>query len=376
MANAVLCAAAAKALAAVPASRSHQVVVGFDGFIDNIIAVVSTRTDAASFQGIPTISEFAKRVAAAAGQSANFELVVKQSKIGGNGPIMANALCSYAQRVIAIGLLGEGAIDPVFAPLVARAAKAISLGGAAVTDALEFDDGKLMLGKLLPMERVTYARLVEAIGLSGLRDLLKAADGVATVNWTMTLGMTEIWRRLAAEVLPGLRKDRPLWFVDLADPAKRTAADVRAALDALVQLQSQVDVVLGMNGAECRQVLEALGERWPESTTEWESARAGCAAVQRRLGLAWTMCHLVRSAACAWKKDGGGSIGVDGFFEAKPLITTGAGDHFNAGFLTSLLCGLDPAHSLIIGGATSGFYVRSGNSPSRDETIGFLRSFA
>jgi hypothetical protein len=352
------------------------VVVGFDGFIDNIIEVVSTRTNATSYQGIPTISEFGRRVGAAAGQSANFELVVKKSKIGGNGPIMANALCSYAQRVTAIGLLGEGAIDPVFAPLAARAARAISLGGAAVTDALEFEDGKLMLGKLLPMERVTYARLVEAIGLPGLRDLLRTADGVATVNWTMTLGMTEIWRRLAVEVLPGLRTDRPLWFVDLADPAKRTAADVRAALDALVQLQTQVDVVLGMNGAECRQVLEALGEGWSESTPEWEAARAGCATVQRRLGLAWTMCHLVRSAACAWRKDGGGSVGVDGFFEAKPLITTGAGDHFNAGFLTSLLGGLDPAHSLIVGGATSGFYVRSGISPSRDETLGFLRSFA
>jgi hypothetical protein len=376
MANAVQCAAAAKALAAVPASRTHHVVVGFDGFIDNIIEVVSTRTNATSYQGIPTISEFGRRVGAAAGQSANFELVVKKSKIGGNGPIMANALCSYAQRVTAIGLLGEGAIDPVFAPLAARAARAISLGGAAVTDALEFEDGKLMLGKLLPMERVTYARLVEAIGLPGLRDLLRTADGVATVNWTMTLGMTEIWRRLAVEVLPGLRTDRPLWFVDLADPAKRTAADVRAALDALVQLQTQVDVVLGMNGAECRQVLEALGEGWSESTPEWEAARAGCATVQRRLGLAWTMCHLVRSAACAWRKDGGGSVGVDGFFEAKPLITTGAGDHFNAGFLTSLLGGLDPAHSLIVGGATSGFYVRSGISPSRDETLGFLRSFA
>jgi sugar/nucleoside kinase (ribokinase family) len=226
------------------------------------------------------------------------------------------------------------------------------------------------------MERVTYARLLEVIGLPGLRDLLATADGVATVNWTMTLGMTEIWRRLAVEVLPGLRKDRPLWFVDLADPAKRTAADMRAALDALVQLQTQVDVVLGMNGAECRQVLEALGERWPDATLEWEAARVGCATVQRRLGVAWAMCHLVRSAACAWKKDGGGSVGVDGFFEAKPLITTGAGDHFNAGFLTSLLSEMDPAHSLIIGGATSGFYVRSGISPSRDETIGFLRSFA
>jgi hypothetical protein len=376
MADAVLCTAAAKALAAVPSHLSHNVVVGFDGFIDNIIEVVGKRASTTSYESIPTIAEFGTRVSAAAGQSANFELVVTKSKIGGNGPIMANALCSYAQRVTAIGLLGEGAIDPVFAPLAARATKAISLGGAAVTDALEFRDGKLMLGKLLPMEQVTYQRLIDAIGLPGLRDLLRQADGVATVNWTMTLGMTEIWRRLASEILPGLRSDRPLWFIDLADPAKRTLTDVRAALDALVQLQVYVDVVLGMNGAECKQIIEALGEAWPDAKPEWEAARAGCALVQKKLGLSWTMCHLVRSAACAWKANGGGSVGVDGFFEAKPLITTGAGDHFNAGFLTCLLAKLDPSHALIIGGATSGYYVRSGVSPSRDQTLGFLRSFA
>jgi hypothetical protein len=376
MADAALCAAAANALAAVPATRTPSVMVGFDGFIDNIIDVVSKRESSAKYDAIPTIAEFGKRVSAAAGQSANFELVVKQSKIGGNGPIMANALCSYGARVTSIGLLGEGAIDPVFAPLAARAAKAISLGGAAVTDALEFHDGKLMLGKMLPMEKVTYQRLVDVIGLEQLKAMLKGADAVATVNWTMTLGMTEIWGRLAREILPGLRGDRPLWFIDLADPAKRTLPDVLAALEALKQLQLHVDVVLGMNGAECKQVLEALGSRWPDVKPEWEAARQGCAIVQQKLGLAWTMCHLVRSAACAWGHGGGGSVGVDGFFEPKPLITTGAGDHFNAGFVAARLAGLDPAHCLAVGGATSGYYVRSGVSPDRKQVEGFLRSFA
>ena len=43
MADAVLCSAAAKALAGVPATRRPKVMVGFDGFIDNIIDVVAKR---------------------------------------------------------------------------------------------------------------------------------------------------------------------------------------------------------------------------------------------------------------------------------------------------------------------------------------------
>lgn len=379
MADRALCAAAASSLAAVPKDRRPAVTVGFDGFIDNIIDVVAKRADATNYSAMATISELGGRITAAAGHSANFEMVVKQSKIGGNGPIMANALCSYDYAVTAVGVLGDGAVDPVFKPLADRATKTISLGGAATTDALEFSDGKIMLGKLLPMDKVTYATLVATLGLDGLKSLMRSAEAIAMVNWTMTMGMTEIWRRLAAEVFPGLRTDRPLIFVDLADPAKRTVADLRAAFDALKELQKHADVLLGMNGAELKQVLSALAIDSPVVEPEWEAARRGCELVQQRLGIAWAMCHLVKSAACAWgdsPKRKAGSAGADGFFEAKPKITTGAGDHFNAGFVAALLAGIEPAQALLIGGATSGYYVRTAVSPSREQVVGFLKQNA
>src|SRR5688572_31000132 len=128
-----------------------------------------------------------------------------------------------------------------------------------------------MLGKILPMDKVTYATLVERLRIDGLKGLVRQADAIAMVNWTMTMGMTEIWRRLAAEVFPGLRQDRPLIFVDLADPAKRTVADLRAAFDALKELQRYADVLLGMNGAELRQVLTALAIDVPAAEPEWEA---------------------------------------------------------------------------------------------------------
>ncbi len=376
MADAVLCSAAAKALAGVPATRRPKVMVGFDGFIDNIIDVVAKRSDTANYTAMATISEFGGRVNAAAGNSANFEMVVKQSKIGGNGPIMANAMCSYDYDVTAIGILGEGAIDPVFKPLADRATKTISLGGAATTDALEFSDGKLMLGKLLPLEKVTYQTLINKIGLEGFKALVREADAIAMVNWTMTLGMTDIWRGMAQTILPGLRKTRPLIFVDLADPAKRTLEDLRSAFAAMKALQQHADVLLGMNGAELKQVLIALGITPPTDPIEWEASRKGCEIVQRELGIAWAMCHLVKSSACAWGASAArpaGSIGADGFFEPKPKITTGAGDHFNAGFVAALLAGIDPQSALHIGGATSGYYVRTAISPNRAQVIEFLR---
>jgi hypothetical protein len=376
MGHAELCRAAASSLQSMPPSLRPDVMIGFDGFVDYIIDVVAKRDDATAYRSIPTIADLGKRISDAAGKSANLELVIKKSKIGGNGPIMANAMCSLDYQVTSVGLLGGEAIDPVFAPLASRARKVVSLGPPASTDALEFADGKIMLNRLLPMDAITYERfLAKAGGAAGAKELFRSAKGIATVNWTMTMGMTDIWRGIAKDILPGLRTDRPLWFIDLADPAKRTVADIEAAIAAMRGLQKHADVVLGLNEAECRQMLAVIGSAWPAKQPEWEAARLACEIIRAHLGLSWTMCHLVKSAAVAWGSGPGraeGSVGVDGFFDPKPVITTGAGDHFNAGFFSALLAGIAPADGLLIGGATSGFYVRTAVSPSRAQVIEFL----
>jgi hypothetical protein len=71
------------------------VLVGFDGFVDTILHVVAQRETAAKYTRMTAMREFAAKIEEAAGQSANFEFVAQMVKLGGNGPIMANALGSY-----------------------------------------------------------------------------------------------------------------------------------------------------------------------------------------------------------------------------------------------------------------------------------------
>ncbi|MCX6977199.1 MAG: PfkB family carbohydrate kinase, partial [Verrucomicrobia bacterium] len=77
------------------------------------------------------------------------------------------------------------------------------------------------------------------------------------------------------------------------------------------------------------------------------------------------------SAACA---TAAGTAWVPGPYAERPLITTGAGDHFNAGFCLGRILGLAVENSLQIGVATSGFYVRNATSPTLPELVEFLRS--
>jgi len=66
---------------------------------------------------------------------------------------------------------------------------------------------------------------------------------------------------------------------------------------------------------------------------------------------------------------------VDGPYIAKPVITTGAGDHFNAGFCLGKLLGFDNEGSVLLGVTTSGYYVRYGQSPGIPEIVTMLRDW-
>ena len=100
-----------------PAMRA---LVGLDGFVDEIIAVVDKRHGHETYDAIPTIERFNVKIAEAIGQSSNYELVVKQMKIGGSGPIMSNALASLGMDVTYIGNLGYPEIHPVFRDFAKR----------------------------------------------------------------------------------------------------------------------------------------------------------------------------------------------------------------------------------------------------------------
>jgi hypothetical protein len=323
----------------------------------------------ADFTPIATMTEFAQRVLGAAGKSTNIELHQRMEKLGGNGPLMGGALLSFGAPLTYIGALGSTA--PV-APLAdfARASHAISLGDPGFTTALEFADGKLMLGLMAGFDAITYQRLVERTGGEDvLRGFVGGADLVALVNWTMIPHMTAIFAGLLENVLPFVEPRERLFFFDLADPEKRADAEIAEALQTIRRFEQFGRVTLGLNFKEAVHVGRVLGIA---SDSEEESPlRELSSSIRDRLQIATVVVHPRKSAACATAQ---GSWWVPGPYCETPLVTTGAGDHFNAGFALGQLLGLAPDECLTTGVSTSGFYVRNGKSPTVDELIGFLAS--
>jgi sugar/nucleoside kinase (ribokinase family) len=358
--------ASKKLAAAATQISSIKALVGLDGFVDEIIAVVDKRHGHEEYDAVTTIQHFGGKISGAAGQSSNYELVVKQRKLGGNGPIMANALASLGMGVTYVGNLGYPEIHPVFQDF-AKKAHVISIGEPAHTDALEFSDGKLMLGKLTPLNEVNWDNLLARVGEEKLKQLIGQARLIGMVNWTMLPHMSRIWAKLLDEIIPNIERHQRKLFIDLADPEKRTHEDILDAMKLLTRFQDQVDVILGLNLKESTEVADVLGlpgRSDPEGAIE-EVARA----IREKLHLSCVVIHPRRSAAAATEHH---SARFAGPFVEKPKISTGAGDHFNAGFALAQVLGMSLEESLCAGVATSGYYVRTAHSPSALELSQFL----
>ena len=222
---------AAKKVSAFQAAQ-FDVLAGFDGFVDEIIDVVDQRADYANYTRVETIAALAERIGRAAGLSSNIELVVRRMKLGGNGPIMANAMLQAGCAVTYIGCLGKDHIHPVFAEMAARCKACYGLCDPGHTDALEFRDGKLMLVKQQSLNEVTYPRMLEVVGLPKLRAAWESAHLVTLANWTMLNMQTDIWKRLLQDMADVKPPRGAIIFVDLADPEKRPAQGTGRSLAA------------------------------------------------------------------------------------------------------------------------------------------------
>ncbi len=344
---------------------SMSSVVGFDGFVDHIIAVVDKRHADGQYDAVPTIAAMGDKIRAAAGESSNYELIVKQSKLGGNGPIMANALARLGLGVTYIGSLGYPEIHPVFRDFSKRA-RVISVAESGQTDALEFQDGKIMLGKYGTLDDVNWDNLVARVGLDTLRTTFGGATLIGMVNWTMLSGMGSIWRHLLDNVFSTESRHKGTLFIDLADPEKRTPTDLFAALKGLAEFESRINLILGMNLKEALQVASVLKLRIP---TDPESDVSELAtSIREELEIGCAVIHPRRTAAAATATE---SAHFQGPFIRHPKISTGAGDHFNAGFCLGRILGLGLAESLCAGVTTSGYYVRSAESPTLTDLADF-----
>ena len=346
-----------------------KMLLGPDGFVDEIIHVVDKRPNFETFIRLNTMKEFGERIIKAAGLSTNIELVIIQEKLGGNGTICANALIEYGVGVTYAGTVGQPDIHHIFTSMVERTVKTYSLGMPAFSEAVEFDDGKLILGKHSALKSLTWEKFKEGLGgPEGIAKIADEQDLIGIVNWTMVPYLSEIWEGMINEVFPLLetKNPKPFAFFDLADPEKRTKEDIARAIGLIGQFEQKFRAILGLNEKELYEIAEVMGVDKKPTLAQTSQD------LYKKLGIYCLVVHPVSSALCVINDE---LFETEGPLCKKPVLTTGAGDNFNAGFILGMCLGLDPLSSLILGVSTSGFYVRNAKSPTYEDAIQFAKDW-
>jgi hypothetical protein len=227
-----------------------------------------------------------------------------------------------------------------------------------------------MMGKHQSLKQMNWANIKSRFGLDKFTALFTTAELVGFVNWTMLTAMSDIWSALLNEICPAMKGPRRKLFFDLADPEKRTREDILNALKLITAFQKYFDVILGLNEKEGSDIGIHLGlnvrDHSPSALLEL------CRDIHRLVPVDTVIIH---PTACALASGPDRAAIVEGPFTPSPKITTGAGDHFNSGFCLGKLLGFSTDLCLLTGVTTSGFYVRSGQSPSVTDLASMLRDW-
>lgn len=330
---------------------NKKVTVGFDGYVDNILRV---RRSADSF--FSTMTEFGQYIQSRSHRSGSLELHKTVEKIGGNMPIFALALARLQVDVSCVGALGYPEISPVFHPLT-ELCSIKSVSDPGYCDALEFDDGKLMLALNEDIESLNYPLLLERAGREYLMEVFRGSDMIVMLNWSELKGSLSIWNGLNRDFFGKLSDRKRDLFIDLSDCSGRTAEDIAEAVRLIREFSEYFHVSLSLNRNEAERIAQVCG-------ISWETLEEAVMGLYDHLGCTRVILHLVDRCCCAFEKE---LLMQRTRFIRHPVLSTGGGDNFNAGFAYGILRGLSCDDCIRLANSVSSFYVANGYSPTPDE---------
>jgi sugar/nucleoside kinase (ribokinase family) len=154
--------------------------------------------------------------------------------------------------------------------------------------------------------------------------------------------------------------------VDLSDCSRRSPEAIQEALDLLNDFARHANLILSLNRNESGILYRVLKHKEPGADLP-----ATANELFEQMNLQQLVIHSAKEVIAT---DGSATFRAETFYTPEPLISTGAGDHFNAGYAVARLLELDLETSVWLANAVSGFYIRTAISPQPTDIIQFLET--
>jgi hypothetical protein len=347
--------------------QEKKITAGFDGFIDTIAKVIKKKQAKRPPSLFTTIKEFGNYIVEKEGTSLSLEIEERSSKLGGNMPILANALGQLAATVNCVGALGYPQIHPAFKNFHANC-HLYSFADPGTATAFEFNDGKIMMAQMTELNSFGWDKIKNKIGIDTLISLYKQSDLICLLNLSEIDASTDIWKGFLKDVFPkySFTGEKQITFFDLSDCSKRSSESIKEMLELLQEFAKHTRVILSLNKNEAHIIYKTLFDKSSKKDLSGIGKK-----IFEKIGIHTLVLHSAREVIAFTNEE---SVAVNTFFISDPKISTGAGDNFNAGFCAAQLLQLDLESSVILANAVSGYYVRTGTSAQLPDIINFLET--
>ena len=339
-----------------------NILLGCDGFVDETYEIVEERTSQTDYTAMKQLRQFGELLVERADGGVGVELVWKRRCEGGCGINTGRIAACLGIKPILPGLYGDKAIDPAFAEFK-ESCEILSLGDPALTIALEFPDGKVLMSDLKAVSNLTWADVKTRLGEAKLKEIFSDLDILGLGYWSLTTHFDDIFKGFMDQC----ENDNPpkRMFFDFADIKKKSREAFAQSLELIRQYSTRIPMTLSLNEHEVFELFSRIGVERPP--LEPAAIAAALKVAREKIGFDELVVHTPNFGAASSASDGEAFALQERQTEVVRLA--GAGDSFNGGYLCASLGDLPLKERLVIANAATAFFVTHATGPTREQLI-------
>lgn len=341
---------------------SGNILLGCDGFVDETYEIVEERTSQTEYTTIPKLKQFGELLVDRADGGVGVELVWKRRCEGGCGINTGRIAACLGIKPILPGLYGDGAIDPAFEEFKDNC-EILTLGDPALTIALEFPDGKVLMSDLKAVSNLTWKDVEVRLGEAKLKEIFQDLDILGLGYWSLTANFDDIFEGFMKQceaITPPKRM-----FFDFADIKKKSSEAFNKTLELIRPHNERIPVTFSLNEHEVFELFARIGVEKP--ALEPAAIAASLTEAREKIGFDELVVHTPEFGAASSAKDGEAYAIQER--QTNVVRLAGAGDSFNGGYLCASLGDLPLKERLVMANAATAFFVTHATGPTKEELI-------